>query len=563
MRRLTVALTCLVLAPGLAGLAACSASDVTAPPAATSTVSKLAGGEGTPALGPGQMAYFLLEGVFQGAGAQGYNFLSDLLTGDGSGVKEDATTAKLDGISSQLTAITTRLDTVDKDLSSLRAQVTAGKLSVQLTQMDQWNNSMITLYDEYFLPVLDAAQDVRAAKTNLDIKKSCTTSASTTTAATPSATPSTPASATTSSSNTVCSKTQEELEQDLKDKLATLDGPDGVKVAFKRNFELKDPYTVSANQHDQLYPKAAGEDSVLKLAGANMQSKGYTTWADSQKLNALYLSLSDQEAFSALLVFEHDKMFGLPAGTQKRHYTDYRDFNDLERANLPKEIPWGQVKVGNQMFMVPADQQQREAFGPWLPISPEGKQLGTFDPMVKVTENPGWSLPTAAQLGSLHEATKNVTIVDTVLGAENKGPSTHLGSIWKNSGNTKVIAPSSITMEQAAIYSFGQPWFWASDTTTSGMMACYPPGKGIHTNRYYTLHYASFMGGDVYRTEMEPATSIDEATGNGAECDTAYENPNYAAATMLTQPIPDTVDYMAQRTDALPAPSGSPTTTGS
>lgn len=562
MRRLGVVLTCLVLAPGLAGLAGCSTADSSTPPSATSTVSRLAGGEETPALGPGRMAYFLLEGVFQGAGAQGYTFLSDLLTGDGKGVSDEATMAKLDGIGSQLTQITTRLDTIDSDLGSLRAEITDATLRGQLDQMNQWNNSMITLYQEYFLPVLDAAKEVSAAKADIDaFKTSCGGAAS-------SGTPSATASATATATTTACATTPvpANLTKALADKVSALDA---AKQSFKTKFDLTDPYTTAANQHDELYPKNPDVSSVLKLAGLSMESRGYVTWADSQKLNNLYLALSDQEALSAMMVFEHDKMFDAPVTTQARHQSDYKAFNDIERANLSPEIPWGQVKVGQQMFMVPPD-PQHEAYGAWLPISPEGKQLGTFDPLVKEAENPGWSLPNDTQLTALYGATKATPIVDTVLGTESQGPSTHLGSIWKHSGNDSILAPSPITKEQAAIYAWGRPWYWTNDTGQSNAMEEISPITSKYVGyRHYTLHHIGYMAGDAFEIQGQPGRIPDKATCENAQCDATiismYENDTYSGNVMLTQPIPDGVDYMAQRSTALPALSAVPpaTTTGS
>ncbi|MEO7236486.1 MAG: hypothetical protein ABIW80_14085, partial [Lapillicoccus sp.] len=189
MRRLGVALTCVLLAPGLGGLAACSSADGTQPTTTTTApVAKKAGAATASALGPGQLATFLLEGVLQGVGAQGYTFLSDLLFGSGD-VTAEATTAKLDGIQSQLDQITTRLDTIDTDVNAIKGQIAGVVLSDKLEEMRGWNNKMTTLYTEYFLPIAAAAKDVSLAKQNIaDAQKaSCGTTATST--ATPTSSP--------------------------------------------------------------------------------------------------------------------------------------------------------------------------------------------------------------------------------------------------------------------------------------------------------------------------------------------------------------------------------------
>lgn len=330
---------------------------------------------------------------------------------------------------------------------------------------------------------------------------------------------------------------------------------DAAKADFHTAFMNNNIVATFYNQHDALYP-APNTSSVLKVAGQLIETKGYATWTDSQTLADMYLYFSDQEALSALLIFEYDKMFGADAATQQRHRDEYLSNIAVEKANLPPEIPWAQVKLGTQMFKTPAYPQEM-SYGAWLPINPEGKPLSTYNPRDTETANPGWLLPTAAQLGALYDATKTTPIVNSFWGT----PSTHLGSIWNNSGRLGEWAPRGISAEAKAIDDFGKTWYWTSDTSASNPMTCEPYQDG-EVVRTYTLHHVGNMGGaTAFETQAQPG-AIPDFDGGGmvtADCDSylvkLYNNDTYSAYVMLTQPIPADVDYLAQRSTALPAPA--------
>ena len=567
MRRLSAAVTCILLAPALGGLAACTSSDGTQPTSTTAPLARQAGPAAATAdsLGPGKLAMFLLEGVLQGVGAQGYNFLSDLLFGSGD-VTAAATTEKLDAIQSQLDTISTRLDALDSDVDSIKGQMAGDVLSAKLDSMNTWNNKMTTLYEEYFRPIATAAKTVSVAKKNIaDAQNaSCVPSATSTPTATstPSATGTTasgPTAPATSSAAVTCSPTAT-VSPDLTLALSnSVQSVVNAKSLFETAFIAADPFTTMADQHDALYPKDPNVFSVLKLAGQSLESKNYATWTDSQRLAAVYLPLSDQEALTALLILEHDKMFGADAATQQRHRDEYVSNNAVEKANLPPEIPWAQVKLGTRMFKTPAYPQDTVAsHGAWLPITAEGRPLSTYTPRDTETANPGWVLPTAAQLGTLYDATKSTPIVESFWGT----PSTHLGSIWQNSGRLGTYGPPrGVSAEAKAIDDFGKTWYWTSDTSASNPMDCDPYQDG-QVSRTYTLHHVGNMAGaTAFETQGQPGR-IPDFFGGGmtvADCDnslvTLYNNDTYSAYVMLTQPIPADVDYLAQRSTALPAPA--------
>ncbi len=532
MRRLSAALTCLALVPALGGLAACSVSDgsdtdrKSATPT-TAPVAKEAGAAGS-VFAPGTIATHLFEGILQGAGAEGFTFLSDLLFGDGD-VQAQATTAQLDQIQTQLDQIAARLDTIDDDLVSIKGQLASDGLGTKLDTMNGWNNEMTSLYREYFIPIASAAKDVSVAKKNIADAQASATTGTAGTSVPPALTDALTAST-----------------KALQDK----------RSRFDTAFMNAHAFTIFADQHDEMYPRDPNVSSVLKLAGRAMESKGYATWTDSQRLSSLYLTLSDQEALSALLIIEHDKMFGSDAATQKRHRDEYVSNVKIEKANLAPEIPWGQVKVGQQMFLVPGWQYQLNATRhAWLPISPEGVQLGTpLETFESV--NPGWGLPTDAQITALYNGTKNTSIIHSYQGPTDLGPTSHLGSIWQNSGRSKAD-------EQTAVAGWGQDRFWTKDTWASNPMNCII-GQYRDVDRVYTLHHMAVMSGaTAIAVQGQPGRIPDQAQGSPnteSDCDWTlshlYDNETYGARVMLTRAVDaDTQDYMAQRSTALPAPT--------
>ncbi len=532
MRRRSATGTCLVLTPVLGGLAACSGSDGTPATDAPSTtsVAKRAGAATTTAegLGPGKLATFVLEGVLQEVGIQGYSFLGDLLFGSGD-VTAEATTEKLDAIQSQLDQINTRLDTTDTDLISIRGQMSGDVLSGKLDAMNQWNNKMTSLYQEYLTPIASAAKNVSVAKKNVADAQQASCAAGATCPAPPA------------------------VPSNLTDALATSTTRlQDAKQRFDSAFMLADPYTVLADQHDELYPWDPNVDSVLKLAGRSMESKGFATRTDSQRLQAMYLTLSGQEALTSMLVFEHDRMFSVDAATQKRHRDDYVASHAVEEANLAPEIPWGQVKVGQQMFLVPGSGYQiYYPARPWLPINPEGTQLGQALTTCE-SGNPGWGLPTDAQITALYDGTKNVPVV---------AGSTHLGSVWRNSGRTS-------NEESPAMAGWGMSTYWTKSTSASNPMTC-TVGQYREVDRVYTLHHMAVMSGaTAMAIQGQPGRIPDRQQGSpnsDVECDSTLvnldDNDTYAARVMLTRGVDaNTQDDMAQRSTALPAAPSTSTT---
>ncbi|MEO7235277.1 MAG: hypothetical protein ABIW80_07870, partial [Lapillicoccus sp.] len=422
----------------------------------------------------------------------------------------------------------TRLDTIDTDVKSISGQLAGDELSTKLGVMNTWNNSMRSLYMEYFLPIGSAAKDVSVAKKNI-------------------------ADATTP------------VPTALTDALAASTKILGDRKAdFKNAFDLANPYTVFADQHDELYPRDPNVFSVLKLAGSSMESKGYATWADSQRLSSLYLTLSDQEALSALLILEHDKMFGADAGVQQRHKDEYVNNHAIEQTNLAPEIPWDQVKVGDHIYRADVDydpaarQSLSQIPEPWLPISPEGKQLGSWDAarLLSLPSNAGWDLPTDTQLTALYDGTKNVPAA---------AGSTHLGSIWTNTGR-------SADDELYAKWDWNEPWLWSKDTSASNPMTC-TVAQSHDVVRVYTLHHVGHMGGaTAIGIQGQPGRIPDNnyLANTDADCDriliSNYDNDTYAASVVMTRAVDaDKEDFMAQRSTALPPPA-TPTgtaTTGS
>ena len=526
MRRLGVALTCLMLAPCLGGLAACSVSDPSetdrkSAASATAPVAKQAGAAGS-VFAPGTIATHLFEGVLQGAGAEGFTFLSDLLFGDDD-VQAAATTAQLDQIQTQLDQINTRLDTIDDDLLSIKGQLANDTLGTKLDTMNGWNNKMTSLYREYFLPIASAAKDVSVAKKNVADARAAGTPV--------------PAALT----DALAAATKSLLDK---------------RTHFDTAFMSDDPYTVFANQHDEMYPRDPNVSSVFKLAGRAMDdAKGYATWMDSQRLSSLYLTLSDQEALSALLIIEHDKMFGADAATQQRHRDQYVNNVKVEKANLAPEIPWGQVKVGQQMFTVPSDGSitYQGSAQPWLPISPEGVQLGT--PLKTFTsENPGWVMPDDTQVGALYDATKSVPALSG---------STHLGSIWQGSGRAS-------TEEESARAGWSAPMFWTTKTGLTNALYCIvnrqPDHYRAELHRQYTAHHAAVMNEAAFRSMGLPGTVPDGpmTAFDVAGCDgfvVRSDDPSsIAAKVMLTRTVDaSTQDYLAQRSTALAPSTSTPT----
>ena len=254
-------------------------------------------------------------------------------------------------------------------------------------------------------------------------------------------------------------------------------------------------------------------------------------------------------------------MFGADAATQQRHQDEYVKNHAVEQANLPPEIPWDQVLIGGQIYRADAnfDKAARQSLSqspePWLPISPEGHQLGSWDAawLLAYPSNAGWDLPTDAQLTALYDGTKNVPAA---------AGSTHLGSIWTNTGR-------SATDEEFAKYDWNQPWLWSKTTSPSNPMTC-TVAQSHDVTRVYTLHHAGYMAGaTAVGIQGQPGRIPDNnyLANTDADCDLAlnqYNNGTYAAGVVLTRAVDgNTEDFMAQRSTALPpaaTPSGTATT---
>jgi hypothetical protein len=505
MRRLGVAAVCVLLAPGLGALGACTSSEANSPAATSSPITRQAGAAGLTSSGGGAyglVAGALLESLLKPGVEQGYDFLGDLLSG---GDDTKGSEAELTHVQDQLNTITTRLDTIEADLQSIQAQLINQELSTRMTTMNSYHNDVLAVYRSYFLPIAAAAKQVSADKATI-----------------------------------------------ANGGAADLDAHKAVLANKTKDFH--DAITsykifgILTDQHDSLYPKDPQPFSVLKLAGQSMESKGYVTSMDSERLHNLYLAYADQEALTATLILEYDRMF---AGDTTGDAKQYQDFHAIEVANLATPIPHGQIKVGAQLYMVP----EGEGGGPrtptpWLPINPDGTQLGGNDPATIEGENPGWSLPTDPQLNALYigtlKAPKPVNEAD--------GGSARLGYMWEQGGDWDAGHLKGL---------WQQAWFWTNNKTQSNPMGCQPTYGG-RVSRTYTLHSAGYMGRpDTIGLQPQPGRIPDRYdSGNDINlltptgCDnyivSLYNNPTYAASVVLTRTVDaSTEDFTAQRSTAL------------
>lgn len=186
----------------------------------------------------------------------------------------------------------------------------------------------------------------------------------------------------------------------------------------------------------------------------------------------------------------------------------------------------------------------------WLPISPEGVQLS--QPLTTYeSENPGWGLPTDAQMTALYDGTKNVPSLSG---------SRHLGSVGQDSGR-------SSTEQSQAIAGWGMSAYWTKDTGLTNPMTCII-GQYREVYRQYTRYHMAVMNGaTAIAIQGQPGRIPDMAKGSPnteSDCDqtliSLYDNATYAARVILTRTVDaNTQDYMAQRSTALPAPTPAPT----
>ena len=559
MRRFGIGLSCLLLTSGLVGLTACTGSDRTSPITSAPVVREAGVVEATAGgFGPGQLAVWVLEGVVKAAGGQGYSFLSDLLLG-GDDVKVDTTTQKLDGIQSQLDGIDTRLTGIATDVQSIQDDLVDQDFRAKLEKMNGWNNSMVTLYREYFEPIAGAAKEVAAAKESISSSPSgscaAVASKSASTANTTTGSCTSPAAAPAASTATLAARSQQ---------LETL------RKNFQDAFGRADPYTVLANQHDSLYPKSPSLFSVLKLAGRKLESKGYATAADSQQLHNLYLALSDQEALTALLILEHDKMFGTAAVTQ-RHEDQYLAFRKAEVDNLAQQIPPNKIKVGNRMYAVITE--YGTGFGAWLPMD-NGQQIGTFNAAATAAKYSGWSLPNDLQLTALYNATKGVPII-TGKKLHSDTVATHLGSVFPSQN------VSSSPVEEIYADFWQRQSYWSSDVSgLSNPQKCYnmprpdlPHYLSSVVTKQYTFHHVGNMtAASAIAIQNLPSPPVPEnITTTGKDGDPnlchpdmvrLYNNKANSAGVILVHPVDLEKDnYMAERSTALSAPVTATTAT--
>lgn len=543
MRRFGVALSCLLLTTGLVGLSACTSSDQ-ATPTTSAPVVREAGAGG---FGPGQLATWVLEGAVKAAGGQGYSFLSDLLSGDD--VKVDTTTQKLDAIQSQLNGIDNRLSNIQRDVQNIEGALAKSVFQDRLLEMSGWNNRMISLYRNRFQPIACAAWKVAEAKESAGYSQGGTLAAATI-STNPSATIQTtgPCTSTTSqtSTSTSAAPSTATTPADPSTTLQTL------RDNFEKAFIAVDPYAVLADQHNELYPQSPVVSSVLKLYGEDLESKGYATAADSQQIQDLYLILSDQEALTALLVLEYDKMFAPDA--VERHTNEYVGYRQQEVDNLAQEIPSFQIKVGNQLYSVPTELQ--EQFGAWLPMD-NGKQIGTFSATAIAAQYPGWSVPTELQLTALYNGTQNVNIALAGQKLPPNRAATHLGSIFLYDGQLH---------EDLRYDAWAYPAYWTSEISgLSTNQRCYSkitqdaPQVTGRQNKQYNFHRVGVMtGADAIAIKNLPDNPVPEnfvTVGKDDDTDlcwremvSTYDNVENSAGVMLTRTVdPQKDNYMAER----------------
>ena len=578
MRRVGVALTCLLVTTGLVGLTACTSSNQTNPTTSAPVVREAGAG----GFGPGQLALWVLQGVVSKGGGEGYTFLSDLLVGNDT--KADTTIQKLDAIQSQLGDINTRLGNIEATVQNIQTTLNKQAFETSLRTLNGYKNAMTTIYDDYFVKVSCVARDLAAAKEGANQSPIATPTAAT------SGTTSTSTSMTDlcESTDTATSTTGEPSTSSSAPPLTTVNSTTTVADLSKdletarNNFQAQfvgdnNPITVVKNQHDALYP-GSGVDSVLKQYGTLLQSKGYATAADSQLLQNLYLTLSDQEALTALLILERDKMFGTPEDF-KKHSGQYLQYHQQEVDNLAQQIPPYQIKVGNLMFSVPFGDR---TFGAWLPVDNGRQIVGTIettgtDPFdVSKMAPSGWTVPTIPQLAALYDGTKNVPIVALQPGdyGPNQGRSaTHLGSIFRfpERENANEDQYQAIEWQRTA--------YWTSEISgLSNKQDCNIFRSTGNTRiltgqayKYYNFHRVGVMTGAGAAMETKnlpdnPVPDVINAYGDDGDtkrCDEwmvqTYNNLANSAGVVVTRTVnPETDNYMAERSTAV---SASPTTT--
>lgn len=523
MRRKGVVVACLLMAPVLVAVTGCTSSDAPPAPAAPASVSKQAGVQSSGGGASGLIASALLESLLKPGVESGYEFLGDVLSGEDTKGSE-ADLAKIDEqlgtMSGQLTDISTRLTT-------LTAELEGAELRREVERMEGYRNRILPVFNTSLRNVANAAKTLTAHKAMVAAGKTVDDS-----------------------------DPKNPVTIDIANDMKNLGD---MKTAFERDFSNAEVRATMLNQHEALYPRGTNEWSILKYAGRSMQNDGYLTSMSSKQLKDMYLAYADQEALSATLILEYDRMFIQDANARNDKITQdanaYTGYREQEVANLPPEIPEGQILVMGsplngdveQMYMVPGD---RDVNVTWPPMTQEKAQLLSNAPSDIAAQHPGWSLPTDPGLNNLYEATKKAT-------APPSGPNTgatRLGYMWE-----KGDAPNAQYLSSL----WNRDWFWTSNINESTQMQCektFAYNSSGRSTRSYWVHsagrfdWADKIGLSPRPTEI-PKDSI-YFTNN--ECDmaiaTTYNKPEWAASVVLTRVVDPAVDDFAAQTDKTKSP---------
>ncbi len=508
MRRQVSKLSSVLLIGVMGAAAACSGSGDSPRPATSSpaAVAKQAGADPVSTvseIGIGFIAKSVLGGILSAGANRGAGFLMAQLNGP------DATTQSLDLIKTELGQVTSRLDQIQTSLVRVEGGIVSADLNDANGEVSRLNDVVTGLYDTRYRPVVDAALTYEQAKEN--------------------GLPTTAAAA---------------ILQTRKDD-------------FGRDAAAAGLQSILRTQHSYLMPNSR-MDSLLKRTGKQLMLKDFVTSFDSARLRDLYVELADEEALTAKMLLEYDLLQGDTAAFD-RDAKLYQSFAGLEINNLPPQIPAmdivdtrNRTTTGTQMYMSPVgpDGIQPLPKELWAPTTPEGVHMGPDTVAPVLAANPGWDLPTIAQLTALYSATKNAPL-STGVSSDFSG-SDRLERLWWNGYGYNANA-------DARDYStvLARRWFhqivWSKDMAQSNTMECGTPGRRY--TRVYTLRQvASFEAKDRILTATQPGRIPDFArnlnwsdrTACDAEVRDMYSTAAFSASFILTQT--SKADYMAQST---------------
>lgn len=517
MRRKGIAVVGLLMAPILVGVTGCTSSDAPTAPSAPASVSKQAGLQSSGGGAYGLIAGALLESLLKPGVESGYDFVGDALSGeDAKGTEEELT-----HIDEQLETMTGQLTDISTQLTNLNAELKGDELRREVERMEGYRNRILPVFNTNLRDVATAAKTLTAHRRMVAEGKTVDDS---------------------DPKNPVTISLVDD-EKTLKHK----------RDDFHTAFDNAEVRATLLNQHDALYPRGANSWSILKYAGRSMQDQAYATSMDSEKLKNMYLAYADQEALSATLILEYDRMFS--SENTERDAENYTGYRETEVANLPPEIPQGQILVnaaplnGNvqQLYMVP---ENRDVNVTWPPMTQEKAQLLSNAPADIAAENPGWALPTDPQLNNLYEGTKNSA-------APPSGPNTgaaRLGYLWEAGDAPNYQHLASL---------WNRNWFWTNNINESTPMQCektFAYNSSGRSTRSYWVHSAGrFDWVDKIGLSPRP-TEIpkDSIYFTNNECDQAiaqtYNDPQWAASVVLTRAVDPTVDDYFAQTDKAKTP---------